>query len=55
MMVKRAQYTKALPVYVIPSVKARIEAVAEREDTSMAQVIRDIIDAGLEAREKRES
>jgi cytidylate kinase len=53
MMARRAKYTTALPVYVEPSVKERIEALADRENISMAQVIREIIDGGLGARERR--
>jgi predicted DNA-binding protein len=52
-MARKAQYTKALPVYVKQPIKDRIEAVATNEDISMAQVIREIIDEGIEAREKR--
>ena len=49
-MARVAQYTLALPVYVRPVVKERIEQIADREQISMAQVIREIIDMGLEAR-----
>jgi cytidylate kinase len=50
---RKAQYTKALPVYVQEDRKERILRIADAEDISMAQVIREIIDAGLEARERR--
>jgi hypothetical protein len=52
-MARRAHYTQALPVYVEPDRKARILAIADREEVSMAQIIREIIDAGLAAREQR--
>lgn len=51
-MARVAQYTDALPVYVRPEVKKEIERIADRERISMAQVIREIIDVGLEPRDR---
>lgn len=51
---RHARYTTALPVYVEPDRRKRIQAIADRERISMAQVIREIIDAGLLAREGKQ-
>lgn len=53
-MARVAKYTDALPVYVRPEVKERITKIADREQISMAQVIREIIDMGLEPRYRGE-
>ena len=42
-----------LQVPVTPEVEERIAAIAKRERVSKASVARDIINDGLEAREKR--
>lgn len=52
-MARKARFTTALPVYVEPDRKERILKIADTEEISQAQVIREIIDAGLEAREQR--
>lgn len=41
-----------LQVVAEPGMRARIEKVADDEGVSMAQVIREILDAGIERREK---
>jgi hypothetical protein len=50
---RKAKYTTALPVYVAQSVRDRINKIATEEELSLAQVLREIIDIGLPAREKR--
>lgn len=46
-MARKAKYTYALPVYVTPAVRERILEIAERNELSQAEVVRDIIDRGL--------
>lgn len=52
-MARTARYTKALPVYVTPEVRRRLDALAERHSVSLAEVVRDIIDVGLDGAEAR--
>lgn len=52
-MARVAQYTDALPVYVTPEVRKRIKDIADREQVSQAEVVRDIIDIGLPEREPK--
>ena len=40
-----------LQVVVTPEMRKRIKTIAEREGVSQAAVIRDILDAGIAARE----
>ena len=40
-----------MQVSVTPETRARIRTIAQREEIPQAQVIRDIIDAGLKRRE----
>jgi hypothetical protein len=44
---RKAKYTKALPVYVTPAVRARLDEIAEIKDLSVAEVTRRLIDEGL--------
>lgn len=48
-LVKR--YEIPLQVSATPEVRARIKAIADGENLSQAQVIREILDAGLAKRE----
>jgi hypothetical protein len=50
-----AKYGVPLQVPETDAMRARIKAIADREKISQAQVIRDIIAAGIEAREARSS
>lgn len=50
-MARKARYLRALPVYVEPEVRERIDRMAEQEELSLAQVIREIIEIGLPVRE----
>jgi predicted transcriptional regulator len=43
---------KPLQVHATPKDRERIAAIAEREHVSMASVVRDLIDAGLDDRER---
>lgn len=49
-MALTAKYTDALPVYVTAEVRQRIRATADREEISQAQVVREIIEAGIDKR-----
>jgi predicted DNA-binding protein len=51
-MAVEAKYTAPLQVVETRETRDRIIAIAEREKISQAQVIREIIAAGLEAREQ---
>jgi cytidylate kinase len=46
-----AQYTKALPVYLTEEHRQRIKAIADRENISQAQVVRDLVTHSLMIRE----
>lgn len=52
-MARTARYTKALPVYVTPEVRRRLDALAEKGCVSLAEIVRDIIDAGIDEAEAR--
>lgn len=46
-MARKAKYTQSLPVYVVPGVRERILEIADRQEVSQAEVVRDLIDKGL--------
>jgi hypothetical protein len=48
-----AKYVDPLQVLETREVRDRIAAIAEREQVSQASVIRDLIAAGLDERERR--
>lgn len=50
---REAKYTQALPVYVTATVRERIEKIATDCRVSLAEVIRDIIDHGIDGAEAR--
>lgn len=52
-MARQAKYTRALPVYVTPEVRRRLDGIAEEYRVSLAEVIREIIDVGLGEAEER--
>lgn len=52
-MARKSKYTQPLQVVTRPDQRARIEAIAERDEVSMAEVVRDIIDLGIDEREAR--
>ena len=52
-MAVKAKYEAPLQVVETREMRDRIVAIAEREEISQAQVIRDILAAGIEARENR--
>lgn len=47
-MVRKARYTKALPVYVTPRTRDRVNEIAHEYEVSQAEVIRLLIDLGLQ-------
>lgn len=50
------RYTgQPLQVNVTPEMSQRITTIAEREQVSKASVIRDILEAGIATREKKEA
>lgn len=51
-MAVEAKYTQPLQVVETPEMRDRIVAIAEAEKISQAQVIREILAAGIEAREE---
>lgn len=51
-MAVQARYTAPIQVVETPETRDRIVVIAEREGISQAQVIREIIAAGLAAREE---
>lgn len=51
-MAVEAKYGPPLQVPETEEMRARIKAVADREKISQAQVVRDILAAGIEAREQ---
>lgn len=51
-MAVQAKYTAPLQVVETAEMRGRITAIADREDISQAQVIREILAAGIEAREQ---
>lgn len=48
-----ATLTDPMPVLMTPEQKSRIAAIAQREEVSMALVVRELIDKALPAREKK--
>lgn len=52
-MARQAKYTRTLPVYVTPEVRSRLDAIAEKYAVSLAEVVRDLIDVGLDDAEAR--
>jgi hypothetical protein len=48
-----AKYTQALPVYVTKETRAVILEIADREEISQAEVVRELIDLGLAVRQSR--
>ncbi len=52
-MARKARYTKSLPVYVVEDVRERIQKLADDHDVSQAEVVRDIIDCGIDEAETR--
>lgn len=50
-MAVKAKYEAPLQVVETKQMRDRIVAIAEREEISQAQVIREILAAGIEARE----
>jgi predicted DNA-binding protein len=50
-MAVQARFTTPTQVVETPEMKARIEAIADREGISYAQVVRDIVRYGIEWRE----
>jgi len=49
----RKQFTQPLQVSETPEMRDRIIAIADRENISQGQVIRDLIKAGIAARERK--
>lgn len=47
-MARKAKYTRALPVYVTPKVRARLDEIAKDRELSLAEVTRELIDVGLD-------
>lgn len=52
-MARVAKYTEALPVYETPAIRARIKKIADDNNVSQAEVVRDIIDVGIDDAEIR--
>lgn len=50
-MAVQARYTAPIQVVETPAMRDRIMAIADREGISQAQVIREILTAGIERRE----
>lgn len=46
-MAVKARYTEQVVVMVTPEVRQRLDAVADRDDVSVAQVVRDCIDLAI--------
>lgn len=46
-MARKAKYTQSLPVYVTPEVREQILKIAEVEEISQAEVVRELIRLGL--------
>lgn len=51
-MAVEAKFTAPLQVVETEEMRARIKAISDAEKVSQAQVIRDILAAGIEAREQ---
>ena len=52
-MAIRKTFTQPLQVSETPEMRDRIIAIADRENISQGQVIRDLIKAGIAARERK--
>lgn len=52
-MAVEAKYGTPLQVPETDEMRARIKAISDREKISQAQVVRDILAAGIDAREAR--
>lgn len=52
---KRARYTKQFTLSLNSEVYQRVKAQSDRDNRSTAEVLRDIIDLGLESLEKEEN
>lgn len=53
-MAQKRKFAPApIPVVETPEMRARIKAIADREDISQAQVIRELIGAGIVERERQ--
>lgn len=52
-MAVQARYTAPIQVVETPLTRDRIVKIADREGISQAQVIREIIAAGIDSREQR--
>lgn len=52
-MAVTAKYTAPIQVVETEEMRSRIKAVSDREGVSQAQVIREILAAGIEARERQ--
>lgn len=52
-MAVKAKYTNPISVVETPEVRARIARIADREDLSQAEVIRQMIQMALDERERR--
>jgi hypothetical protein len=51
-MAVTARYTESLQVPIEPELRSRIREIADREGISSAQVAREVLIAGIGAREK---
>lgn len=49
-MALKAKYTQPLQVVATPEMRAEIVQISEEQEVSQAQVIRELIQLGLEAR-----
>lgn len=52
-MAQKKKYTTPLQIVVTPEMSDRIEKMADVEDVSKAKIVRDILEAGIDAREHR--
>lgn len=52
-MAVTARFTAPIQVVETPEKRDRIKAIADREGISQAQVVRDIIEIGIETREQQ--
>ncbi len=52
-MARTAKYTAMIPVYHTPEQRQRIKDLADRAGVSQAEIIRDIIDVGIDEAEAR--
>lgn len=50
-MAVQARYTKPTQVVETPDMKARITRIADKENVSYAQVVRDLVRMGIDVRE----